>query len=532
MPKGKDTVLHDIPAELISEAMKSYQRCLVGIKRTNEKGQWATLVSGLEMDTADLLGIDAFCQQHAAGGKFRITTTSTTDRSKAVLPPFYVSVEGPPRPYTGPGKPEPPAPPTQAYGGVPGYPPPPPGWPPRGPGYFGGRGFDNGRGIDPKKFQSHTPDEIALMHADDLRTRLSQMQEEWKADRIKWEEEKKRLEEMIATLREDAVKVAAAHREEVWEARFQLAQQKPQSFDIAGMLTAVVPLATAMMSTSKERDTSAAAQQTKVLESTMGLLGNALQSNKKEGDGIKHLAAVIPAVLPVIKDMMESRGPKAQVEMLGTMGDQMLTQMSMVSQIMELAAAQQPDQSPMAMLLQELGNGLNQYAQVMMRSAGATQEVPVQAQAHPAAPEPAPRQVEPGDDPDGVWSRLPEYFRTQEWAAIVFHLQRAVAGTEEAVATMIAGHVENLDRLGTSPEPLAKCIEEGPSAIRTELLERLPNYDADRAFMDGMYARLLVELADPAADAPAVVTPAPVVDVEAEPVAAPPDKPAEASTGP
>ena len=98
MPRGKTATLEEMPVADLRDAMANYERVSLKVTRRNEKGQIATVYSDVNMTLNELLDLDGWLKSNAGGGRFRIEVRDPQDKSKYVIPPFNVGVEGPPRP--------------------------------------------------------------------------------------------------------------------------------------------------------------------------------------------------------------------------------------------------------------------------------------------------------------------------------------------------------------------------------------------------------------------------------------------------
>ena len=98
MPKGKPATLEEMPIAELRDQMANYERASLKITRRNEKGQIATVYSDVVKTLDEILVLDGWLKANAGGGRFRIEVRDPQDKSKYLVQPFHLGVEGPPRP--------------------------------------------------------------------------------------------------------------------------------------------------------------------------------------------------------------------------------------------------------------------------------------------------------------------------------------------------------------------------------------------------------------------------------------------------
>jgi len=498
----KNQTVQEIPRDAITAAATTVEHVLVGIRRTGERGHWSGVRSGIRMGTLDLLGIEAWLAPRAGGGAYRIETSDPMDPTKQPIPPFMVRIEGRPKPFSDPNDPTPPdapaypaplappnAPGAYAYNPyAPQYAPPtavpghmPQGYPPRPSTERGRKGLE----LDPRTIWNQTPDQIAVAQLRHAQEQQQRTEDRLLADRAVADRRERELRTEIAKLQASMAEQRASaerslHEERIATLTAAVNNRQAPAMDMVGMASALSPVFVQMMTSNGQRAEAAAAQQSKTLEHTTGMMS--AMATRPADDG---WTKVLPVLVPLAQSWMDQRSPGKQAELIGAVGDQMLTQTSMMSQVIEMFAQMQPDDGPMASMLRELASGMNRYAQSMIddqRPAAATPvqtyvQQPAQSQAPQAqeAPPPIPG-VPPAEQiPESagiaeMWARIPPYFHTQEWSHILHFVAAQQEAALPALAETIAGHLENLDRVGTMPAELAGVLDD-PTVLRVQFLE-------------------------------------------------------------
>ena len=135
------------------------------------------------------------------------------------------------------------------------------------------------------------------------------------------------------------------------------------------------------------------------------------------------------------------------------------------------------------------------------------QQAPQGPQVTPGMPPPArmappPETGTPEQRVDHVMRQLPPHLQTPEWANVVYYLLLEAEANVGGIAESVAGHIENLTRLRTLPEPLWP-IPADPRNIGPLVFDLVPTSDEYRA---KCFSETVHELMP---EGEAVVTPAP-----------------------
>lgn len=397
--------LEEIPLDQIRDAMANYEQVNIRVTRRNDRGQIATVYGDVIRETAELADIDEWLRANAGGGRFRIEARDPNDKTRYVLPPFHVTVEGPPRPprflghpsdaTVGPGAygpsgayppvgmenqqmtyqgPKPPASyqqPQPFYGHQDPHDAPPPAWlagihPSLRSGYVFPRSNPMGeaprapsatiasdalalRQLEQQRGEAQA--QIAKLEAQNhaLQDKLDRMLEELKAERERAREERHRLElealkkEMLSTRKPD--------------------ESVTDWTKIAAAMAPFAPVLAAMVQSREQSSSKALELQQAGLQSLMQ--ATLTQANKPNG-----LTELMPVVLPMLKELMESKSPKAQAELYNSMVENNLNSVAMMAQLVEAFASSGKEEPWYLPMIRETLNGVVGMTEAYMQGKG------------------------------------------------------------------------------------------------------------------------------------------------------------------
>lgn len=370
MATAKTKTLEEMPIDELRDAMANYEQVSLKITRRNEKGQIATVYSDVNMTLEELLVIDGWLKANAGGGRFRVEARNPADKSKYIVQPFHVGVEGMPRPPRFLGNPqhqnpqvgmEPQMNPYNPYGPHPqqpyGYdqqPQPDPYGPPAPPWAAGLHPSQRG-GYARSYRMGSSPAPGATVASDQLAIRQMEKQEAEKAAQIaKLEAQNQALLERLDRQAEEAKKEREEAREErhraelrALEARME-ALAKPQetksnsSADLIAALAPFAPVLATMISSNKEASSKSLEVQqqglTQLMQATLS------QANKPDSTS-EMIKTFLPMAMPLIQGMMENKSPAAQAQLFNSMVENNLNSVAMMAQLIE-AFAGSGDQEP------------------------------------------------------------------------------------------------------------------------------------------------------------------------------------------
>jgi len=397
--------LEEIPLDSIRDAMANYEQVNIRVTRRNDRGQIATVYGDVIRETAELADIDEWLRSNAGGGRFRIEARDPNDKTRYVLPPFHVTVEGPPRPPRFLGHPSEAAAGPGAYGPSGAYPPvgmesqhmsyqgpkppasyqqpqpfyghpdphdaPPPAWlsgvhPSLRSGYVFPRSNPMGeaprapsatiasdalalRQLEQQRGEAQA--QIAKLEAQNhaLQEKLDRMLDELKAERERAREERHRLEL-------DALK------------KEMLSTRKPDDAGadwtkIAAAMAPFAPVLAAMVQSREQSSSKALELQQAGLQSLMQ--ATLTQANKPNG-----LTELMPVVLPMLKELMEAKSPKAQAELYNSMVENNLNSVAMMAQLVEAFASSGKEEPWYLPMIRETLNGVVGMTEAYMQGKG------------------------------------------------------------------------------------------------------------------------------------------------------------------
>ncbi len=474
---------NEIPREQIMEAAKSHPMVSIKVLRTSGNGMWSTIKGNpFAMDTIKLVDVDAWLQEQFGGGQYRVEARVAHDPTQVLemIPLFMVKVEGVPKVSELPTDHH-----KQRTQDLPLDP----------------SGNVNTGNLRPRDYMSNTPDAIAMSV---LQNREQELTEERKLREQERMASDKRLGDMQKQLLDMQKTVATAEsRREIaaLEAKLEAVVQRAstaavvppkEKIDWVGMapilaptITAVAGIAVAVIESGKARAQAAderAQKHTELLVTTMA--GN------KPADplaGIVSLLGIaIPAATPLIKGFLEARSPDKMGELVSTMADNNLSQMSMMKQLLD-PILQQED-NPLVTFLQQGMNSLMEVAQHMVKATAPAQpQQTARVNAGPArvisngngngqhAPE--------GDEATANYfvnlimaaPNVPAEFKTPEWQEILrdMHAFEPAEDVARAIATHLAAQ-SDAKTLPTFLLPIFKEDSVAPSQVLGQFLAGLP----------------------------------------------------------
>jgi len=357
----------DIPSEKIIEAAKSYETCQVRVTRVNAKNQWQSILNGDVMPVMELLNIDKYLDDLTGGGKYRVEPKNPSGVEPLyVVTPFFVSIEGQPRPKPGGGQVPVAAgmPPMQDFGGgftgfAPQQSPAPSGWagglapgqqqayaqmqPGWQPPWRQQRGGAQG--------PSFASDQLAMRQVADMQAVVGKLEGKLEAEREKRETRERELENQRRTDREkyerelketrrreeETRRAAEAQQRAEERASTQAAMQQMQ-LQFQQQMTAMTaqltqapkaspfaelaPLIATYLATSKDSAREDRASQLQMMQMQQTAAQNQQQMmitllSKNDGADKPYLA--------LLKEVMEQKSPETQASMISAMLDMQIT---------------------------------------------------------------------------------------------------------------------------------------------------------------------------------------------------------------
>ncbi len=511
--KGKITTLAEVPVELIREAAASYQQVMVRVKRQTPRGTWATIGPSVLKDTLELASIDSWLREIAGGGKYRVEALDPSDPTRPVVPSYWVEVEGSPRPIAS----------TRAQFAQGQQPAAPPGMmaPPFAatqPAFGGGGGFrtpnwagpDEPAQLDPSQFMTQTPDAIAQEQTRALRVELAEArsQREQERDQLTLElrsmreaqaaSEKRHADEMAQRDKESFQREMEMMREQIRSPNAPPAT--PPSTNFAELMAAVAPVMTAFVQSGTDRTAAANQLQQASMESNSKALTTFMTAKKGDGEMVKLFEVLATAVLPMVVTMMESKSPSKMAEVISTMGENNMTQLSLLSQFMQQMMGGEADNPWMTVVQQgikSITDVAEQMAEVGRESAGTGRvgfPVPTtgaaqqpQPQQTPGQQQAVPADMSPQDIANAIQQTagIPKELTTKPW----FDVFVALHGRDEpaAVAKQIATLIETCHEGRTMPPMFVGFFESDndPSTYLLPFLQQIP-IGADQVYCNAV----------------------------------------------
>lgn len=488
--------INEIPRDAIIEAAKIHTLVSVKIKRTSGSGQWASLKGNpFAMETAALIDVDAWLLEGFGGGQYHLEVRVANNPLEIIeaIPPFMVKVEGAPKvtllPETHPRHPhrheqDQPLDPTTGRAAVP-----------------------QNR---PQDFMSSTPDAIAMSVLQTRETELAHERTLREKERRENDARHAQLQQTVLDLQKQAASAENRASIAALEARLEaltaaaakpapVAEKRPLDWVgmapiLAPVVTGVFGVVTAVIESGKTRAESSAAREQKHTELIMTTL-----AGNKPADPLAGITTVItlvaPLVMPIWKSYMDARSPDKMADMMSTMVDQNLSQMSMMKTFLDPILNQ--EENPLVEFLKQGMDSLMQVAQHMVKStpgaaAAQAKQVTAQTQTARVIPNAGAKAPEEGDDPSVTYHvnlvmtspNIPQELKTDEWRDLLYSLHAFDPADE--VAKAISVHLTELvdeNKLPAFFLPIFNDANILPSMILGQFLSGLPAASINPAYV-------------------------------------------------
>lgn len=483
MAKRSNT-LPEMPMEQIREIAERVADVKVIVRRRTLKGTWESLPTFQRLGR-ELVDLEDYMREQFGGGDFRVVLRDPSNDVADLCKPFMVSLAGPTKALNAPA---PERTPTRLN-----HVPPVVGRPVSLPTY--GQVAAERQQLDPSQFMSQTPDAIALLQVDELRKDL-------RAVRAEAAQQQKDLEARLETERErsrqlerESAERERAHERQMLEMRMEMLtqqQQRAPAIDYVGLLAAVAPILTAAMSgrTEKERATLESQQRQSELqmEQFKAMVASVAPSKKGDDSTVKMIEAIMPLAIPLVQSMLDSRDPSKMIEILGSMGENQMATLSMVSQFVSQMAGE--SDNPWMVFAQKALEGVQTVAEQMVELTPSRQQHQQHAQAaqasRPVASHGAPPEARTAIGPDSppraiadalfATPHLPDELRSRSWYNVFIALHDR-STPPAAAASQLCAHLEKLADDGTFPTAVLGNLLETPGPVSVGLkpfLEQLP----------------------------------------------------------
>ncbi len=387
MSEGKTPTAAEMPTEAIVEAAKTFPECLLKVSRRNTKGQFEMIISNQVHAVADLLTIEDYMDKLCGGGAYRVEARNPSGTEPLfVVQPFNINVGGPSRPRptvvaaqqaaaAGQGNfpgvaPAPMSYPQAMYGAPPPFDPSAMGYPQQmvaplqvqapmmpPPSY----GLASPWGAPQARYAS---DQLALGQVASLERELGKLREEAKAERNTRALEAQRFEERMKEKeaafqrelaeerrrREEEQRRADDQRRADERARqdqalaqmqanmnaqiaaIQQAAQQPKGPDL---MTSLVPLVTAYLTTSKDREASQVSTQIELAKMQSASQQQMMQMFMKSSSGDKEQ-------FELLKTILDQRGPDVQMQLMNGMLENQITSIGAMANLLKETAPEEP----------------------------------------------------------------------------------------------------------------------------------------------------------------------------------------------
>ena len=508
--KGSTSGILEIPEEEIARLAETIETVLIKVRRRNDKGQLATLYSGLRFQTEDLISIEDWCARNGGGGRYRIDVYSLDAPGKRPMPAFEFLLEGTPRPHRSLAHPEP----INPADDRPRYAEPRPGvdyvvepgalgqaW---GAGlhdeqtraqFFGGAslGFDRGS----RRNQAQLPpgatmasDALAVKQIAKLEAELAEQRHESKSLMARLEADAARAREEAQREREKARE--ERHQSEMAQLRMLIdaksqGKEKSSVAEIAATLAPFVPVLQALVVSKSDAGSKALDAQ---MSGVNTLMQATLQQSQKP-DFMETLVKFAPIVTPMIAKFFDSRSPEQQAALYQAMSEQNLNSVAMMAQLVEALAPADAEAQPWYPMIKETLAGIvNMTAAYTQAPGGLPGQRPAplpssgfvhgaQATAQIAAPDDAsgstfgdaPAQPTPSNL-DALFTFLPQQYQTREWRMVLEFIHATPLDVAHA-ATALTNQLEHLISFQMLPSDLA-ALQDKPRETLLGLMQFLP----------------------------------------------------------
>ncbi len=411
MAEGKVATLPEIPLELIQEvAATKSDTVAVRVTRRNSKGVLQTIQGWMHtvIPTLDLVNIEQQLRDQAGGGAYRVEPKNPQNTTEYIIPPFFVNIEGMPRPVA-PTDYVPAAPAYPGGYGGPGMAPPHPGFIPPGMPVPTQQQMPAmqatpdawSRGLSPEArayYQhvqtgfpypqmqvQHEPapgasmpsDQMALRQIGDMKAEIAGLKKERdnlteKLDdqrevhaaeiakmREKHERESAEVAKKLDKLNEDAREARQEQRMEKlrFDMELRAAQTAAQTAALSAPkdegFTKYLPAVIAWMENSSKRDLAQQSSQTQLFAAML------TQKPEKDDSLVK--------MMPFFLETARQKSPEAQAAVMDQLMQSQMGQLGMQAQIIQMMMeARGENESPWAALLQQaLGGGMEMFGAFM-----------------------------------------------------------------------------------------------------------------------------------------------------------------------
>lgn len=524
----KKTTTEGVPLNEIRELAKRFRMVNAKVCRRNERGTLQTIYGKISIDIDDFPFIEDWLKDKAGGGRYELELYNPDDAFDLLVPRFVVFVEGRPhavKDLSRPGGAGPGSEPTPSYRQLPAS-------------YVAGAkdvAPPPGYGDRPAPGATIASDEMAMRVIGDLKANLEALRVQAQKDKEALEEKLKRREDELTAERARAQETRHEAQMKALESKLEAlatvkAQPAAKATGLPELLASVGPLApvlAALVKANKESSLESLRMQQTSMQNFMNMtLGQANRPDQMM-ETIKGLA---PLVMPFIQQLLQQRGPEAQVAMFEAMSNNQLNQASMVAQLIEMmfqSNATEEQSAWLPVVRQMLAGGV-EAMEAWASSKGSIpgQQLPppgpIGYQPGQAVPQ-AVRQAQSGGgfttvsvDDDGVttevkskdtpkgrvididptktppqlkliMSMMPSAFQTPEWRQILTIIHQDPPPPAAEVAELVFVHLDHLDRFGLLPEQLDDFFE-SPRERMQAMLERLPVWRTN-----GKYAVALID---------------------------------------
>lgn len=524
----KRLTLEEIPIDKLKELQDQHPDVLLYFRRQNAKGQMESLASK-PFPMADLLtdGVENYLRDLYGGGSYIVEVRNIALHTEELVTRYRITVQGQrigsEQPYS---RATAYAAPTQREVTL-GY-------------HFEGRapiaaGYQP-PGARPSDFMSNTPDAIALDQLRTVREELARLRREAGERDRKHAAEKEQLRQRLEDQRLATEKANADARDRELRAQYDslraelLRKPEPQKPAIdftalAAIFAAFVPVLTAMINSSKERQQ----LQLNSQQHSSDQHTNMLLALMKRDDGGKSGLELVMTLLP---KLMEANNPGKIADVIATMGESQMQTLAMAAQAIQALAP--AEDSPGMMIVKTALDGVmgiadqfqhrqlasQQPPQPQQRVLAPQQQAPVaEAQVVPAAEAQQAQQVQPAAGAqqrrqrpapnagprtprelakaiisDPIW---PADMKSQQWVFLLttLHSDRAPTEIGEEIASMLQG-MNDTGRLAKIFDPMFEDGGPPPSELLRQVFAPLPiaqpdyadHYNAILATIDAQYA--------------------------------------------
>jgi hypothetical protein len=529
-PRPKVATHEGVPHAQIQDAQTKWEHVVVRMHRRVAGGKLAAL-GNKQMTLGELSDIENYVRECAGGGIFRIEPRNPQDLLSYAdpIPPFTIEIDGPPKPsnafeHTGSQMP--------FAGGIArmsnpsGMHIPPealaqiPSWvrPEHRAAWLAASdpvGVAAANGLPMPAYDPHMPraaapaaafssDQLAVKQLDELRAEVA-------ADRARAAQREKALTEELERSRKDIEKHKDEERSlrekgerevlklqlESLRAELQVIRATPPPAPPParpaipveawiGLVGALAPVLTAVVTSGSTRQASMAEQQAKVAELQMAGLSTVLgAANNKKSDlsGLAEtLLKVAPLAVPLFTEFFKNKSPAAQANLFSTLMENNLTTLSTMGSFLQSMLEMQggdPWWRPMVENgIQGVVAAAQQYSEMAVKQNGGTV---ANEQAKPPA-----RQASPGTTMATMIVNNPQFpkeLKNGAWVEVIAALHDKAPPPN--VAEFVTEELVAMRDKNALPEIFAQVFEMPEQAV-AQLIAFLPIYKADRPYADAV----------------------------------------------